>query len=131
MEENSDPIWKDERYGKSRELLYYYDPQGKYEKKVQFMGDTVKVVAQQCWDVFNERIEEAKQKVLAGKVSPIVYYMEKNIADPSTVSKMAGISLWRVKRHFKPNVFKRLNEKILKKYAEAFRISVEQLKIVQ
>jgi len=131
MEENTDPIWKDDRYGKSRELLYYYNQQGHYEKKVEFQGETVRVIAQQAWDVFNSRIEDARQKVLAGKVSPIVYYMEKDIADPITLSKMAGISLWRVKWHFKPGVFKRLNEKTLKKYAEAFNITVEQLKNVQ
>jgi hypothetical protein len=35
---------------------------------------------------------------------------------------------WRVKRHFKPTVFAKLNDKILKKYADAFAISVDQLK---
>jgi hypothetical protein len=131
MEKNEDPVYKDERYGKSRELFYSYGQDGQFEKKVDFQRESVRVVAQQAWDLFNERIEEARQKVLAGKASPLVYYMEKSIADPSTLSGMAGIPLWRVKWHFKPGVFKRLNEKTLKKYAEAFQISIEQLRVVQ
>jgi hypothetical protein len=47
------------------------------------------------------------------------------------LSMMAGISLWRVKRHLKPRVFKRLSEKTLQKYAEAFNISIEELKNVK
>jgi hypothetical protein len=35
---------------------------------------------------------------------------------------------WRVKRHGKPSVFKKLNDKILSKYAEAFEITIEELK---
>jgi len=131
MEENSDTIWKDGRFGKSREISYYYDQKGQYDKKVEFREETVKVLVEQHWDVINDRIEEARQKVLTGKASPIVFYMEKTLADPITVSMMSGISLWRVKWHFKPSVLKRLNEKKLKKYADGFNISVEQLKKIQ
>jgi hypothetical protein len=42
-----------------------------------------------------------------------------------------GISFWRVKRHLKPKVFNRLNEKDLAKYAEVFKITTEQLKHVE
>ena len=35
---------------------------------------------------------------------------------------------WRVKRHFKPRVFKKLSAKVLQKYADAFEISVAELK---
>ncbi len=131
MEKNTDPVYKDERYGKSRELIYSYGQDGNFEKKVEFHGETVRVVAQQAWDLFNERIEEARKKVKAGKASPLVYYMEKSLADPSTLAGMAGIQLWRVKWHFRPGVFKRLNEGTLKKYAEAFQISIDQLKVVE
>ena len=73
----------------------------------------------------------AKDQVLAGKVSPVVYYMEKNLLDPLSLSMLSGISLWRVKRHFKPFVFKRLREKTLLKYAATFNISLDKLKKVE
>jgi hypothetical protein len=89
------------------------------------------VVLQQAWDLFNERMEDAKQKVLAGKASPIVYYMEKIYADTLGLSMMAGIPIWKVKLHFRPWFFKRMNENDRKKYAEAFNISVDQLNNVE
>jgi hypothetical protein len=130
METKNNPVYTDKRYGQFRELFYNYDNTGQFEKTVGFHGETDRVTLQQAWDLFHDRIEEARQKVLAGKVSPVVYYMEKILADPLNLSMMAGISLWRVKRHFKPRVFKRLNEKTLQKYAVAFNISIDELKKV-
>ena len=131
MADESNPVYKDPRYGQSRELFYSYNQDGTFEKKVGYHGETTRLILQQAWDLFNDRIEEARQKVKAGKVSPIVYYMEKILADPLNLSMMAGIPLWKVKLHFKPAFFKRLSEKTLNKYAEAFNITVEQLKNVE
>lgn len=130
MEDNSNPVYKDQRHGQSKELLYSYDKDGQFQRTVGFHGEPDRIILQQAWDHFNERIEDARQRVLAGKASPIVYYMEKFLADPLNLSMMAGISIWRVKWHMRPGVFKRLNEKTLKKYADAFNISIEQLKKV-
>jgi len=126
--ENLDPVYKNKSYGQYREMLYSYDENGNFQQTVCYHGEPEKVVLEQAWDLFNERAEDAKQKVLAGKVSPIAYYMEKILADPLGLSMMAGVSLWKVKLHCRPFFFKRLGEKTLAKYAEAFNISVEQLK---
>jgi hypothetical protein len=131
MEQNSNPVYKDERYGQSREMLYYYDKEHGFEKKVEFHGEADRIILQQAWDHFNERIEEARQKVLAGKASPIVYYMEKILADPMNLGMMAGVPFWKVKLHCKPGFFRMMSEKTMKKYAEAFNITVEQLKKVE
>jgi len=131
MDENSNPVYTDKRHGQSRELLYSYEKDGNYEKTVGFHNEADRITIQQAWDHFNERIANAREKVLAGKASPIVYYMEKNLVDTLTLSMLAGISIWRVKWHFKPGVFKRLKEKTLQKYADAFNISMEELKKVE
>ncbi|MEI7896608.1 MAG: hypothetical protein WCJ26_06200 [bacterium] len=128
MEENQNSVYKDKAYGQYRELSYSYGEGGKFEKTVGFHGEADRLILQQAWDLFNERIEDARLRVLAGKVSPVVYYMEKNLLDPLNLSMMAGISLWRVKWHFKPGVFKRLKQNTLQKYATAFNINIEQLK---
>ena len=126
--ENPNQVYKDKNYGQHREILYSYDEKGNFQKTVGYHGEPDRVVLQQSWDLFNDRTEEARQKVLAGKVSPIVYYMEKILADPLGLSMMAGIAFWKVKLHFKPVFFKRLSDKTLAKYAEAFNITVDQLK---
>lgn len=131
MERESNPVYKDDRYGQSRELLYSYGQDGQFEKTVGFHGEPDRVILQQAWDFFNERIEEARQKVLAGKASPVVYFMEKILTDPMNLSMMAGIPIWKVKLHFKPWFFNRMGEKNLGKYAEAFNVSVAELKNVK
>ncbi|HNX86907.1 MAG TPA: hypothetical protein PKN12_08250 [Bacteroidales bacterium] len=131
MCDNSNPVYKDPRHGQSRELIYSYDKDGNFEKTVGFHGETDRVILQQAWDHFHERIQLAKDQVLAGKVSPVVYYMEKNLLDPLSLSMLSGISLWRVKRHFKPFIFNRLREKTLLKYTATFNISLDQLKKVE
>lgn len=128
MEENNNPVYKDKTYGQYRELSYSYLDGGKFEQKVGFHGEADRLILQQAWDLFQERIENARLRALAGKVSPVVYYMEKNLLDPLNLSMMAGISIWRVKWHFRPNVFKRLKDKTLQKYAEAFNITIDQLR---
>jgi hypothetical protein len=131
MEENPNPVYKNKEYGQYRELLYSYGADGKFEKTVGYHGEADRVTLQQAWDLFNDRIEAAKQKVKAGEASPILYYMEKTLVTPMDLSMHAGIMVWRVKRHLKPKVFKRLGEKTLKKYAEAFNITIDQLKNVE
>jgi len=126
--ENTDPVYKNKNYGQYRELFYSYDENGNFQKSVGFHGTTTRVPLEQAWDLFNERIEEARQKVMAGKASPIVYYMEKILADPMGLSMMAGVPIWKLKLHCRPSFFKRLSNKTLAKYAEAFNITVDQLK---
>lgn len=129
--QNSDPVYKNKSHGQYREMLYSYDENGNFRQSVCYHDEAEKVVLEQAWDLFNERAEEARLKVLSGKVSPIAYYMEKILADPLGLSMMAGVSLWKVKLHIRPFFFKRLNDKTLAKYAEAFNISVDQLKKIE
>jgi hypothetical protein len=130
MEEESNPVYKNQAYGQYRELLYSYGADGKFEKKVGYHGESDRVTLQQAWDLFNDRIEAARRKVISGEASPILYYMEKTLVTPMDLSMHAGIIIWRVKHHLKLKVFNRLSEKTLKKYAEAFNITLDQLKNV-
>jgi hypothetical protein len=79
-------------------------------------------------ELIHERIEEAKQDVANNKVSPIIYFMELNKMDLQVLAAYVGMWQWRVKRHAKPKIFKTLSESVLKKYADAFGISVDELK---
>jgi hypothetical protein len=127
MGDNQDPVYKNKDHGQHRELLYSYQEGGQFEKTVGYHGEPDRVILEQAWDHFKERIAEAKDKVIAGSVSPIVYYMEKNLLDTMSLSMMSGISIWRVKWHFRPGVFKRLKKSTLQKYATAFNISIDEL----
>lgn len=131
MEQETGKIYKDERHGQYRELLYSYDKDGNYVRDVGFHAEPDRVILQQAWDLFNDRIADARKRVIEGKASPVLYYMEKMLLNPMDLSMHSGISLWRVKRHLKPGPFAKLSEKTLKKYAETFSITVDQLRHVE
>ena len=78
--------------------------------------------------LINERAEQAKKDVATGKASPIIYFMEINKMDWQILASYVGYWQWRVKKHAKPDVFRKLDDKKLEKYAQAFEISVEELK---
>ncbi len=48
--------------------------------------------------------------------------------DMGILSDYTGFWKWQIKRHLNPAAFAKLSEKKLQKYAEAFNVSVEELK---
>ena len=74
-----------------------------------------------------EQIDEAKEDAIAGRKSPIVYYMLLNRMDWAVLADAMHCWQWVIKRHAKPSVFKKLSPKTLQQYAEIFNISVEDL----
>lgn len=111
----------------SREVCYAVNEDGKYTKELS-TGWNVKAIAlDNALKDIEERVESAKQRVLKNETSPIEYYMELHKMDPTILASYAGLWKWRVKRHFKPKVFKKLPSKTLQKYADVFEISIHQL----
>lgn len=111
-----------------KELCYAVDENGNYTTALSTGWEPKKIALDNSIQEINERIEEARQNVIAGKASPIIYFMELHKMDWPTLSSYVSMWSWRVKRHGRPSVFKGLNNKILQKYADAFEISVEELK---
>jgi hypothetical protein len=114
-----------------KELLYATDENGNYTTTLSTGWEPKTIALSNSIDDINERIAEAKMQVETGEASPICYYMELNKMDLTILASYVGFWKWRVKRHFKPEVFTKLNHKILKKYADAFEISVEELKNIK
>ncbi|EGV42920.1 hypothetical protein BZARG_2042 [Bizionia argentinensis JUB59] len=113
---------------KMKELCYAVDENGSYTT-VNSSGWKPKTIAlSQAIEEINERIEAARKRVLNNETSPIEYYMEYHKMDPSILASYVNMWSCQVKRNFKPSIFKRLPRKTLQKYADAFDISLEQLK---
>ncbi len=113
--------------GKFREPVYSLDKDGNYTTVRSVGWDPKNAVMQEAWDVVNDKIEIARQAVLSGKLSPIAYYIEKNIMDTGLVAKYMGIWKWTVKKHLKPRNFAKLSDELLEKYAKIFSISKDDL----
>jgi len=110
------------------EVLYVTDENNNYTTANSIGWEAKKAALEESLALINERIEEAKQNVANHMVSPIIYFMELNKMDLSVLSSYVGMWQWRVKRHSKPKIFKALSESVLQKYADAFGISVDELK---
>jgi hypothetical protein len=85
-------------------------------------------VTLQALDRIHEQTEEARARVQAGESSPLEYWMYAQRLDLPQLSQVSGYWQWRIRRHFRPEIFARLPEKILQNYAWVMGITVEQLK---
>lgn len=110
-----------------KDMVYAVDENGEYVTELSTGWSPKTIALDNAINVIEERIEDAKKKVLENKTSPIEYYMEVHKMDLQILASYVGLWKWRVKRHFKPSVFKKLNNKILQKYADVFEITIEQL----
>ncbi|MBS1733228.1 MAG: hypothetical protein JST02_08030 [Bacteroidetes bacterium] len=112
----------------TKEVVYAVDDSGNYTTELSTGWEVKAEALDLAWNEIDQRIANAKQKVINGEASPLLYFMELRLMDPGIVSAYTGFWKWTVKRHMKPSVFKKLPETTLKKYAEAFNVTVEELK---
>ncbi|SHG82197.1 hypothetical protein SAMN05443549_10742 [Flavobacterium fluvii] len=111
-----------------KELVYATDENGNYTTALSTGWEPKTIALSNSIDEISERVAIAKAQVENNEASPIVYFMEYCRMDVGVLSSYVGMWQWRVKRHFKPKVFAKLNDKILQKYAETFDISIDELR---
>ena len=110
-----------------KKALYALDDRGNYTRSTTSGWEAEEVVLTQVIDDFNEKAKEAALRVRKNETSPIEYYMYRRWMDPLTLAKAMGLYRWQVRRHFKPRVFKRLDDGMLNEYARIFGVSVDAL----
>jgi hypothetical protein len=111
-------------------IQYAVDENGKYTLVPSSGWEPVNIANDQAWGTIGEGLSKVIEKVSAGELSPLAYYMEKNLMDIALLAKYVRISRWRVKRHLRPDVFRRLPLTVLERYAKFFNISIEELQKV-
>jgi hypothetical protein len=115
----------------TKEVCYATDSSGKYVAELS-KGWEVKITAlDTAWRDIEGRIAAARQKVLNGEASPLLFFMEHGLMDFNLLAQYTGFWQWQIKRHLKPEVFNKLPDKKLQRYAEVFNVSVDQLKNMQ
>lgn len=110
------------------EVLYVTDENDQYTTANSIGWEAKKLALEESLSLINERVHEAKENVKNGISSPIFYFMELNKMDLPVIAAYSGFWQWTIKRHNKPKTFKKLSDSTLKKYADAFGITVEELK---
>ena len=130
VDEAKDKVTNDSEliYKYNRELFYHFDREKGFTQKVDYQNPNNQVIIKQSWDAAEQRLEEVRLMVVAGKASPIAYYMEKILMEVPMLAAYMEIPKWRVRRHLKSRVFKKLKPDLLAKYAAIFEITVEELR---
>ena len=119
---------EDLMYKNNRELFYFFDKEkNSYTRRVDYQYQANQVIIKQGWDALEERINEVREKVISGKLSPLAYYMEKSQMEVPMLAEYAGIRKWRVRKHLVPKGFFKLTNEDHQKYCRALDITVEQL----
>ncbi|MCK9398651.1 MAG: hypothetical protein M0Q51_01480 [Bacteroidales bacterium] len=76
-----------------------------------------------------ENLDKALHEELKeGNISPVFYYMLMQDMGPGDLARRVGISKRKLRKHFRPDVFAKLDDVTLQKYAIVFGITVEQIK---
>lgn len=112
----------------TKEIVYAVDSSGNYTTELSTGWDVKTTALDVAWNDIEQRIAAAKQKVLNNEASPLLYFMELRLMEIGIVAAYTGFWKWTIKKHFKPEVFKKLSAEKLEKYAKAFNVTVEELK---
>jgi hypothetical protein len=127
-EEKENNFWQIPDKDAAIQVRYRYDEkEGKIIILTDKHDESGHIILQQAWNTYGERAAEARKQVIAGKKSQIYYHMEKTTMELQILAATVSLPKWRVKRHFKPNIYKKLSRHMLERYAAAFDINVEDL----
>ena len=112
----------------TKEVCYATDGEGKYTTELSQGWDVKTSALDVAWQDIAERVAAAKEKVQKKEASPLLVLMETKLMDIKVIAAYTGFWKWQVRRHLRPAAFKRLGDRSLRRYAEVFEISVDDLK---
>ena len=110
-----------------KKAVYACGDDGDYQLVATSGWEVEEIVTRQVLDVLEEQRRQALIAYKKGEVSPLPYHMYDKKMDIPTLARESGFWQWRVRRHFRPDVFNKLPHKILTVYAEVFGISLTHL----
>lgn len=117
-------------FGRWREIAYAVDEDGAMVLVPCAGWDPANVANLQAWEVIAEAVAEALRGIEAGELSPLAFHMAVNQMDVALLSDYVGMARWRVRRHLRPGVFRRLGPSLRERYAAVFRLAPAELERV-
>ncbi len=119
-----------EYYEGVKRACYAVDEKGRYIIVSSNGWDAEELVNGLAVKELAENLEKTRKAVLAGRKSPLAYHMERRQMIPDILGKTAGIAVFRVKRHLRPEIFVKLKDSLLERYAKALAITIKELRTV-
>jgi len=113
--------------GQWHEICYALDPDGCYVLAPSAGWDPSNVANLQAWEVIVEEVAWAIEAVRVGEASPLAFHMARCQMDAGLLSSYTQLARWRVKRHLRPEVYRRLKPELRERYARVFGVAAEKL----
>jgi len=110
-----------------RKVMYGTNESGDFQR-VNYASSVEEFATIAAVEEYKELEKECLEEIKNDISSPIKYFMYKNRMDLPTLTSVVEMFSFRVKRHLQMKHFKKLNEKTLQKYADAFAIEIDELK---
>jgi len=113
-----------------RIVTYRPDEQGRVVARQDDGFEESRLVHERAWEVIHRDSARAWEEVRAGRRSPLFFHMVANLMHPDDLAAHARVWRWRVRRHLRPEVFRRLPRRLLERYAEVLGVTVEELQTI-
>ena len=110
-----------------RKAVYAVGDDGKLRIVESRGWEVEEVVTRQALAELERHAEEARERVIARQSSPLEYHMYRARMDVALLAQATGLWRWRVRRHFRPEIFARLPRALLQRYADAIGVTPEEL----
>ncbi len=119
-----------EYYEGIKRACYAVNDEGKYVIVPSSGWNEEEFINRLAVDELAVNLENTRKAVIAGEKSPLAYHMERRQMIPDILGKTAGIAVFRVKRHLRPEIFAKLKDSVLERYAQALAVTIDELKKV-
>ena len=114
-------------YGGARKLIYAVDGQGDFvcvkssgwSAEADATDMALALIQQQC--------EGSWQRAQRGETAALEYYMSYRRMDVPLLAQTTGLFQWRIRRHFKPTIYRSLSNRLMKRYAQALELDIQTL----
>lgn len=128
MDHSEVPQDNSHTYGGHRKLLYATDREGNYVGVPSTGWEAEEIATGSALDLLAQQQQAAWQRAQRGDTSPLEYYMVYRRMDEALLAQTSGIWRWRIRRHFRPAIYRRLHDRVLARYSEALGIDIAILK---
>ena len=113
-----------------RDLNYAVDENGNYQVVMSDGWEPKNDALDVAWEEIDEQCQEVLERVRSGETSPLEYHMTKGLMTVELLSAYTPFSKRTIRKHLQPKNFEKLDSEALGIYADALRISVEELKSI-
>ena len=123
-----DKVDKTYKRGNTSYVYYAEDNKGNMVQVMSRGDDLPATALEMLGNMFKDLEKEALIRIKNGETSPLEYFMNHYQLDLSQFAAQMGFSKRKIKKHFKPDEFKKLDDETFQKYADFLDIDIKELK---